>query len=177
MNNIRSAAPVRRIARTLRPLMLALVTAVTFAGLVAYAPLPAAANASSALPSQQPLANIGAGYALPGSDPFIRSELYFGTNRSEQPPVSDEEWEGFLDNQITPRFPDGLTVLKGYGQFRNSSGVTIEERSIVLILLYPVETRAESSVKIEEIRDLYEESFEQESVLRVDDRLPARVSF
>ena len=91
--------------------------------------------------------------------------------------MSDEEWEGFLDNQITLRFPDGVHALKGYGQFRNSSGVTIEERSIVLILLYPVETRAESSVKIEEIRDLYEESFEQESVLRVDDLLPARVSF
>jgi len=59
--------------------------------------------------------------------------------------VSDEERESFLDNEITPRFPDGLTVLKGYGQFRNASGVTFEERSIVLVLLYPSETRAASS--------------------------------
>ena len=80
MKNMHSAS-VRRIAHSMRSLMLALVTAVTFAGLVAYAPLPAAANASIALPSQQPLANIEAGYALPDSDPFIRSELYFGTNR------------------------------------------------------------------------------------------------
>lgn len=164
----------RRLAHYIRPFVLALTLAVAFAGGIAYTPLTAAAEPSTA---QQAPDNATASYGTPDSDPFVRSELYFGTNRPDEQPVSDEEWESFLDNEITPRFPDGLTVLKGYGQFRTSSGETIEERSIVLVLLYPIEARAESSVKIEEIRDLYEESFEQESVLRVDDILPARVSF
>ena len=30
-------------------------------------------------------------------------------------PVSEAEFQGFLDGTITPAFPDGLTVLKGLG--------------------------------------------------------------
>ena len=84
---------------------------------------------------------------------------------------------GQFDAEITPRFPDGLTVLKGFGQFRESSGQIVQESSFVLILLYPRETLRDSSGKIEEIRALYKERFEQESVLRVDDPRPVRVSF
>lgn len=30
--------------------------------------------------------------------------------------VTDEEFSQFLNDEVTPRFPDGLTLLKGYGQ-------------------------------------------------------------
>jgi len=73
----------------------------------------------------------------------------------------------FLEEVITPRFPDGLTLLTGLGQFRNSSGVLIQERSMLLILLYPPSTR-DSNQKIQEIRSAYTQTFQQESVLRVD---------
>lgn len=113
----------------------------------------------------------------PSSDRFIRTELFFGTDRDEGPDVTEEDWNRFLADEITPRFPDGLTVLTGYGQFRNSSGQIIREASFVVVLLYPVEERSEKSVKIEEIRELYKECFQQESVLRVDYPHPVRLSF
>jgi len=81
--------------------------------------------------------------------------------------VLDEQFQAFLDSEITPRFPDGLTVLAGYGQFKNSSGVIQKERSFVLILLYPLSSH-ESNKKIEDIRNLYKARFFQESVLRAD---------
>jgi Protein of unknown function (DUF3574) len=111
------------------------------------------------------------------TDPFIRTELFFGSERPNKPEVSDVEFKRFLDKEVTPRFPDGLTVLKGFGQFRESDGKIVQESSFVLILLYPRETLRDSSAKIEEIRTLYKERFEQESVLRVDDPRPVRVSF
>ena len=111
------------------------------------------------------------------TDPFIRTELFFGSERPDKPEVSDTEFKQFLDQQVTPRFPDGLTVLKGFGQFRESDGKIVQESSFVLILLYPRETLRDSSAKIEEIRTLYKQSFEQESVLRVDDPRSVRVSF
>jgi hypothetical protein len=83
----------------------------------------------------------------------------------------------FLDIEVTPRFPDGLTLLKGDGQFTGEEGVLIKEQSFVLILLYPVEGRQESDRRIEEIRQLYEDQFDQESVLRVDDPLSVWVTF
>jgi hypothetical protein len=100
---------------------------------------------------------------------FARTELYFGTARSNnKPPVSEAEFQGFLDNNITQAFPDGLTLFKGVGQFRGANGVTVQETSFLVILLYPAQTRWESSVKIEQLRQDYKDQFEQESVLRAD---------
>lgn len=108
---------------------------------------------------------------------FIRTELYFGMNRSDGGEVSQKEFGGFLSGFITPRFPDGLTAIKGKGQFLNSEGDIERERSVLLILFYPMSARNEKSVKIEEIRKEYVTRFKQQSVLRVDYPLPVWVSF
>ena len=81
--------------------------------------------------------------------------------------VTDEEFRGFLDEIITPRFPNGLTALAGTGQFRGSSGMVMREGSVFVILLYPAADNG-SSTRIEEIRETYRKTFQQESVLRVD---------
>jgi hypothetical protein len=107
---------------------------------------------------------------------FARTELYFGTAKPDGV-VTETEFLAFLDAQVTPRFPDGLTLLKGDGQFRGESGEIIKEESFVLILLYDLESFRESSRKINTIRRLYREQFDQESVLRVDDPFAVRVSF
>ena len=111
-----------------------------------------------------------------GALPFVRTELFFGTAKPNGV-VTEEEFRNFVDQQVTPRFPDGLTVLKGDGQFRGEDDITIKEQSFVLILLYPQDTFSKSSRKIERIRDLYKEAFDQESVLRVDDPFIVWVSF
>lgn len=74
------------------------------------------------------------------------------------------------------RFPQGLTLLKGDGQFPGEDTV-IKEQSFVLILLYPYDTRDEGARHIERIRALYQEEFEQRSVLRVDHAFIVWVSF
>jgi hypothetical protein len=111
-----------------------------------------------------------------GALPFVRSELFFGTAKPTGV-VSEEEFRVFIDEVVTPRFPDGLTVQKGDGQFRGDDDIIIKEESFVLILLYPYETFSESSEKIQYIRDLYKTQFDQESVLRVDDPFVVWVSF
>ncbi len=111
------------------------------------------------------------------ASPFIRTELYFGRNKSDGGEVSRKEFDGFLSGFVTERFPDGLTVLNARGQFLNSRGEVERERSVVLILLYPTSARNEKSLKIEEIREEYKRKFQQQSVLRVDDPLPVWVSF
>jgi hypothetical protein len=114
--------------------------------------------------------------ALRGSVDFARTELFFGTAKPEGV-VTDEEFFEFLDRIITPRFPDGLTLLKGDGQFRGEDGLIVKEDSFILILLYPLEDFREDSRKINAIREHYKDEFQQESVLRVDDPYAVRVSF
>ena len=108
---------------------------------------------------------------------FARTELFFGTAKADGTVVTDVEFNLFIDDTVTPRFPDGLTLLKADGQFRDANGTIVKEASFVLILLYPLEGFVESSQKINVIRESYKEQFLQESVLRVDDPIAVRVSF
>jgi hypothetical protein len=107
---------------------------------------------------------------------FARTELFFGTAKPDGV-VTGEEFRLFLDQEVTPRFPDGLTVIEADGQFTGAEGVLVKEDSFVLVLLYPAETANESHRRIERIRRLYMKQFQQESVLRVDDPLGVWVSF
>ncbi len=79
--------------------------------------------------------------------------------------VSDLQWEDFLAESVTPRFPDGLTVLDGFGQWRGESGEVQRERSKLLIV-FAVEDGTVGS-KVDAISAEYEDRFAQESVLRV----------
>ena len=111
-----------------------------------------------------------------GALAFARTELFFGTAKPGGA-VTEEEFRTFLDEVVTPLFPDGLTVVQADGQFRGADGVTIKEQSFVLILLYPVEGHKTSSKNIDAIRRAYMTRHLQESVLRVDDPFLVWVSF
>src|SRR5215203_4392269 len=63
------------------------------------------------------------------SKPFLRTELYFGTAKADSSTITEDEWKIFLADVVTPRFPDGFTVLTGYGQFRDSGGKIVRENS------------------------------------------------
>jgi hypothetical protein len=105
---------------------------------------------------------------------FAKTELFFGSAKPDGSMVTLEEFRLFLGQEVTPRFPDGLTLLVGLGHFREASGATVQERSMLLILLYPFR-QSGSSDNIEQIREAYKIAFQQQSVLRVDSR--ACVSF
>jgi hypothetical protein len=108
--------------------------------------------------------------------PYVETRLLFGTERPDGgPAVTDRQFMAFVDKEVTPDFPDGLTVQNGRGQWRDANGRIEKERSYELILLYPVTAAAASDRKIEEVRRAYEKAFAQEAVARVDDR--TRVDF
>ena len=76
------------------------------------------------------------------------------------------QWNAFLTREVTPRFPDGLTVLDGYGQWKAPNGKISAERSRVLLLWHAPGADADS--KIDAIRAAYKKQFHQLSVMRVD---------
>jgi len=101
-----------------------------------------------------------------GATAMARLELVFGMSRRDAPPLSDEEWQSFVDEEVTPRFPDGLTIFQGYGQWRNSKGLIAKENSRLLLIWY--EPKSDSDQRIQAIREAYKARFKQESVLRAD---------
>ena len=136
--------------------------------------LPAATAAGASQPQshqQAPTTTLQA--AASTGNLFHRTELYFGRNRPGGE-VSEEQFQHFLQVEVTKRFPDGLTLLDGLGQFLDSSGTIVKEKSKLLILFYPLNAR-EADRRSEDIRSAYKGQFQQESVLRVDTL--ERVSF
>ena len=117
------------------------------------------------------------GIEISPSEKYIRTELYFGLSKRDGTEVTSEEWKRFVDEEVTPRFPDGLTVVDAAGQFRMSSGEIAHEKSRMLILLYKKKDRQNSGAGIEAIRKAYCKKFDQESVMRVDLKQPVEVSF
>lgn len=98
---------------------------------------------------------------------YSRTELFFGLSKPSRPYVTDQQFQDFVDTEVTPRFPDGLTLLSGIGQYQDwVSGNIVQEKSRVLILLYP--PSADSSLAVDQIRDAYVRRFDQMGVLRVD---------
>lgn len=116
-------------------------------------------------------------FSIQTAQSFWRTELYFGRDKNDGTQVSDEEWSKFLDEVVTPKFPDGLTVLEAKGQYRLENGTIIKENSKVLILLYSPKTRLLNNRKIEQIRNEYKKMFKQESVMRIDLLQTVKVSF
>ena len=100
-----------------------------------------------------------------GWDQVTEYRLYFGRSDATGAPdaVSNEAWAQFLSDTVTPRFPDGLTVTDGAGQWRNDAGEILKEQAKVLILLVWPDDSALS--RINEIADEYESRFNQDSVL------------
>lgn len=95
---------------------------------------------------------------------WAQDSLYFGMS-SPQGPVSDADWQSFVDTEITPRFPDGLTQLSAQGQWKGSDGRIAKEASRVVVLLHPA--TADADAKLGQVIQAYKTRFHQESVLRV----------
>jgi hypothetical protein len=112
---------------------------------------------------------------------WVDTRLYFGLGPAVSPAkgVSEAKWRTFLDREVTPRFPDGLSVLDVYGQWMPKSrqaapGAHPERiRSKLLIVDYP--DTAENRSKIEAIRVAWKQMTGDQSVLKVTQ--PADVSF
>lgn len=92
----------------------------------------------------------------------VRTTLYFGSARPKGS-VSELEWQIFLRDEVTARFPEGLTVWDAHGQWRGSSGSVEHERAKVLLLVHPDTPAARQSVTA--VIERYRKAFDQESVL------------
>ena len=102
-----------------------------------------------------------------GSEHWIEYQLFMGRGGPGGEMVDDAAWDAFLDGEVTPRFPDGLTVMDGRGQWRGSDGTIKQERSKLLVILAP--PGAEASQRLDQIAREYKLRFSQEAVLQTVD--------
>jgi Protein of unknown function (DUF3574) len=102
------------------------------------------------------------------ADSWLRAELYFGLSIPIGGVITDAQWRNFLDTSVTPRFPDGFTVVEAQGRYRGDDHIIHSEPTRMLIILYPAAEKANANQRIEQLCKEYIVRFHQESVLRDD---------
>ncbi len=108
-----------------------------------------------------------------GQEPMRTAQLFFGRNIGQKPGVSEADFRAFVDQELTPRFPEGMTVLDGGGQWKGDENRMIRESSKVVVLVLPM--KGDSGAKLDEARKAYVRKFRQDSVMLVTQ--PACVAF
>ena len=91
------------------------------------------------------------------------AELLFGRGSGGAVGVSEAEFRRFLSREVSPRFPDGLTVVNAKGSWTPQASSTIGERpKLVMIVL---RGGVDDQAKLEAIRAAYQTQYHQQSVL------------
>ena len=102
----------------------------------------------------------------PPSVPATGFEVYFGRDKPGGE-VTEAEWQGFVDEILSPRFPDGLTVLDAKGLWRDPrSGKVLGERTKLVLLVAPDGAAARPVIEAA-VAD-YQRRFDQHTVLRLE---------
>ena len=109
-----------------------------------------------------------------GGELWQEYRLFMGRGSGGAEVVSDADWTDFLADTITPRFPDGLSVIDVAGQGANADGTIERERTKMLLVLVPPSDETALN-RMNEIGAEYKQRFTQDAVLRVV--TPACVAF
>jgi Protein of unknown function (DUF3574) len=107
------------------------------------------------------------------SEAVVADRLYCGLSIPDGGEVSEEEWRAFVRDEVTPRFPDGLTMWRAEGQWREKDGEIVREPVLVIEIFHRYDLRVDEEINA--IAEAYKTRFRQEAVLRVTS--PARMEF
>lgn len=115
--------------------------------------------------------------ARPAEARWLRTELYLAVGRADDPDgprIDAASWSAFLDDEVTPRFPDGFSVLDAYGQWRRRGSGRIGRLDSKVIVILHADT-VDARARVEDLRRAFKVRFGQDSVLRAT--MPVEVSF
>jgi uncharacterized protein DUF3574 len=95
--------------------------------------------------------------------PMQQIELMFGRNIAGRLRVGEAAWSRFLAREITPRFPDGLTVLDAAGQWRDPVGGRLVREPSKMVIIVTADDALVGD-RIAAIVAAYKQRFRQRSV-------------
>ncbi|WP_296595020.1 DUF3574 domain-containing protein [Phenylobacterium sp.] len=96
-----------------------------------------------------------------GQAPLRTAQLFLG---GAPPRGADErDLSRFVDQEVTPRFPDGVTVVRGGDRWKGSENRLIREASKVVLVVLP--TAGDGPRKVEAVRLAYRTRFKHDPVV------------
>jgi hypothetical protein len=102
------------------------------------------------------------------------AQLLFGRGLGTRADASETAWKHFVAHEVTPRFPDGLTITNATGQWHDpASGKIVREPSKRVEIVLP--GHADDEARLDAVVAAYKRRFHQHSVGLIVQ--PACVSF
>jgi hypothetical protein len=127
------------------------------AGLVAVAGLAGACLAGCAT-APRPLCPAG-------QTPLRTAQLYLGRQIAGESTPSDAAVTKFLAEEVSPRFPDGLTVIRGGETWRGADDRLVRQSAKVVLIVLPRSEDAEQRIQL--VRTAYKTRFRQDAIVRI----------
>lgn len=91
------------------------------------------------------------------------AELLFGRDIGGRVGVGEAAWVRFVAHELTPRFPDGLTVSDAVGQWRDPKrGRIVREPAKRVEIVLP--GRSDDEARLDAAAQAYKREFHQQSV-------------
>jgi hypothetical protein len=100
----------------------------------------------------------------PNAHAMVRTEMMFGLKRDDGSPVTDEEWDQFVNDAVNVYFPSGFTVMDAEGHWRNADRKAVADRSKVVVIFN--DGTWDTLQKFDQLRRLYCQRFGQRSIIR-----------
>ena len=100
--------------------------------------------------------------ACPAGQAQLRTAQLFLSARPSAK-ISDSDLRKFVDAEVTPRFPDGVTVMDGGGQWSGDENRLIREAAKVVMIVLP--EKGDPAGKVDAVRAAYRSRFKQDSVV------------
>jgi len=98
-----------------------------------------------------------------GAHQALVATLLFGLDLPGRQPVTNDEWSAFIRDVVTSRFPEGLTVLDGNGQWRDPATGRVSAAPSRVVIIATDDARSAPG-KLAEVADAYKARFDQKSV-------------
>ena len=104
----------------------------------------------------------------------VETRLYFGQFKLDGGTLSEKEWNSFVEQYVAKVFPDGSTIENATGNWYDTAQhkLVTEPSKVVIAIGKPSATQSQ---KIDSLRYWYKEIHNQQSVLRVDKKVKAKM--
>lgn len=94
----------------------------------------------------------------------LQIRMMFGLSRPDGSLIGNDDWQRFLNTEITPHFPAGLSVTEALGQWYDpKANKVIQEPSRIVWLILPYDTPSLQH-NLKAVRRAYQQQFNQQAV-------------
>jgi hypothetical protein len=97
----------------------------------------------------------------PGQFQLRTAQVFLGTPTGNE--VRPEDLKRFVDDEVRPRFPDGVTIVEGGERWAGVESPLLRESAKVVMIMLP--SRGDPIAEVEAVRTAYKARFHHEAAV------------